>query len=143
MLVGIKEASGLGWNKIAQILGVSRQAIYDWIEGKSITPEHHLMIMNLSEVFQKLPPKNALSIRTFILCGQFEGIPMLDVLKRGECELFIQVYKNKDGRFQSFTQEQRAFGLDNLAIEDRMSLREDGPTPEQSVTRIGKASRRE
>jgi len=146
LLKEIKELSGLSWIRLAQIVGVSRQAIYDWLDEKSISPQYVEKIRQLAGVFRNFSGVKPFVVRSIILAEKEGSTSGLDLLTQNRYQEFL-VCANS---YQNEPMGDRAFMdsvlVDDLSVVERLSFIESPPkkgaTQSKIERRPGKAHRR-
>ena len=80
----IRRLSGLTWEELADLFGVSRRSIHHWANGKAVTAKHDRMIRNTLAAIRHLDRGDQVGTRALLLTiDQATGISALDLLKNG------------------------------------------------------------
>ncbi len=75
-LAALRELSGLTWNQLARLFGVSRRAVHFWAEGRPLTPSHEEQLQRLLAVVQELDRGTPRANRALLLVAR-PGEPMV------------------------------------------------------------------
>src|SRR6266498_5567216 len=67
------EASGLTWEQLARLFGVSRRAVHNWANGGRMTDFHAGLLSRLTRVIDQLPAADAASRRAYLLAPGEDG----------------------------------------------------------------------
>ncbi|HET7108118.1 MAG TPA: hypothetical protein VFI38_14995 [Candidatus Acidoferrum sp.] len=84
LLSTIRDVFALRMSEVAQIFGVSRRAVYDWLEGVTPKPETTARIYALSKYADELKTSGLSSIEHFIYRPVVGDRSLLDLLKSGD-----------------------------------------------------------
>ena len=132
MLRDLKAVTGLSWNRIGELCGVSRRAVYDWLEGKPIADHNLKRILTTCEVVKNLAFDSPFQVRTFLLYGGATDATPFQLLKNGTYDEFLRVAGSA-----SFT-DQEPF----VSALDRLDARHDVVHTDLSGKKRGTAARR-
>jgi transcriptional regulator with XRE-family HTH domain len=80
-ILEIRRRSGLTWEELADLFGVSRRSIHHWASGKAVTAEHDQHIRRTLVVIRQLDQGEAKHMRDFLLAPAADGILAFDLLK--------------------------------------------------------------
>ena len=84
----LKASTGLSWNKIAELFNVSRRAVYDWLEGNTVSDQNYAKLLSVSEAIDILELSSAFQVRTFLLFHNEAGVTPFSLLKEGRYDEF-------------------------------------------------------
>jgi hypothetical protein len=84
LLSTVRDVFALRMSDVAQIFGVSRRAVYDWLEGVTPKPETTARIYALSKYADEFKTSGLSSIEHFIHRPVVAGRSLLDLLKSGD-----------------------------------------------------------
>ena len=118
----LKNTTGMSWSKIAELFNVSRRAVYDWLEGKSIA-EH-----NLSSLYSVVKAVDSLNLpsphhtRLVLLYKTPTGTSPFRLLKEARYEEFRRLRVD-----ETIEQFGKALERDpsRITLIDRLSVNED------------------
>lgn len=82
----LRRLSGLTWDELAEMLGVTRQAANDWANGKPMKPVNAQKLRALLEGFHALPRMGAAEVRAALLAPLPAGGRAIDMLRAGAIE---------------------------------------------------------
>lgn len=80
VLRGIRRISGLTWEELACVMGVSRRSLHLWDGGGNLTQEHLHRLHELSALMQRLDKGNPVHLRNLLL-KVFDGKNALERLR--------------------------------------------------------------
>lgn len=80
----IRRRSGLTWEELGHLFGVSRRSAHHWASGKPVTPEHERMIRRMLASIRRLDQGNQAATRARLLAvDENLGASVLELLKEG------------------------------------------------------------
>jgi len=80
----IRRRSGLTWEQLGRLFGVSRRSVHHWASGKAVTPEHERMIRRMLASIRRLDRGSQAATRARLLAlDKRSGVTVLDLLKEG------------------------------------------------------------
>ena len=79
----LRRLTALTWEDLGDLLGVSRQAVHDWANGKPIKPGNAEKLRVLVAAFRALPLTDAAGRRAALLSRLSDGRRPLDLLQDG------------------------------------------------------------
>ncbi|NCN28174.1 hypothetical protein GW915_11415 [bacterium] len=132
LLKEIKDLSGLSWIRIARLVGVSRQAIYDLLDEKSVSPQYFEKICQLAKVFRNFAGVKPFVVRSFILAEKEDSTSGFDLLRLNRYQEFLDYancYQNEPLGYRSFMD---SVLVDDLSVVERLSFIE--PLPKKGAT---------
>jgi hypothetical protein len=95
LLKNIRDIFALRTSELAQIFGVSRRAVYDWLEGVTPRPDTVNKIYALSIYADKLKKANITHVEHYLHRPVVSGLSLLELLKSGQnIETAIDVIKH-------------------------------------------------
>lgn len=126
LLSTVRDVFALRMSEVAQIFGVSRRAVYDWLEGVTPKPETTARIYTLSKYAEGLKASGLSNIEHYMHRPVVSGRSLLDLLKSGEAvEEAIDIIKRtaseeannrkKLGRRTSETNTANVDGFDEVS----------------------------
>lgn len=77
----LREASGLTWEQLARIFGVSRRAVHNWANGGRMTVRHAEILSHISRLVADLPASDPASRRDLLLAPGRGGRSMFDAFR--------------------------------------------------------------
>jgi transcriptional regulator with XRE-family HTH domain len=80
-ILEVRRRSGLTWEELADLFGVSRRSIHHWASGKAVTAEHEQHIRRTLVVIRQLDQGGAKHMRDFLLTPAADGVHAFDLLK--------------------------------------------------------------
>jgi hypothetical protein len=83
MLAEIKRMTGFGWKEIGDVLGCSRQTVYNWTQGTAVRPENAKRISALHETV-KFFDRGSQHENAELIATAYAGRTLLDMLTSGE-----------------------------------------------------------
>ena len=69
----LHDSSGLTWEQLARLFGVSRRAVHNWANGGRMTDFHAGLLSRLTRVIDQLPAADAASRRAYLLAPGEDG----------------------------------------------------------------------
>ena len=136
ILQQLKGSTGLSWKKIAELFGVSRRAVYDWLEGKSMSEQNYSKLISVEEAVASINYSTAFQLRTFLLFGNSGGENPFQLLKEERYEEFSRLAQGGEYNFE------KPDDLTGLSPADRLSALQDKVHTDLPGKRRSKASRR-
>jgi transcriptional regulator with XRE-family HTH domain len=79
----IRRLSGLTWDELAEMFGVTRQAANDWANGKAMKPANAHKVQAVLSAFRALPRTSAPQVRIALLATLPSGERPLDLIRTG------------------------------------------------------------
>ncbi|MEU9824745.1 helix-turn-helix domain-containing protein [Micromonospora chersina] len=77
----LRDMSGLTWDQIAKLFGVSRRAIHHWVNGGRMTARNSEVLRDLLQRFVALPAQDMPERRNLILAPDESGYSLYDRLR--------------------------------------------------------------
>jgi len=81
-LVELRDSSGLTWDQIARLFGVSRRAVHHWASGDNMNSHNHELLSRLSAVVNGLPGATGSEKKQELLRPRENGDSIFDVLRQ-------------------------------------------------------------
>lgn len=78
---GLREDSGLTWDQLAKVFGVSRRAAHLWAAGKPMNAGHEELLYRLTTVIKKLPGNTPNEKRAGLLRAQANSRSIYDQIR--------------------------------------------------------------
>ena len=78
----LRRISGLTWDQLAQIFGVSRRTMHLWASGKPMTVEHETKLHRITAFVHKISRGDARRTRAALLSVGREGVSALELLEQ-------------------------------------------------------------
>ena len=132
LLRDLKATTGLSWSKIGELFGVSRRAVYDWLEGKPVAAHNYERLLSTHEAMRNVSFDSPFHARTFLLFSDAAGATPFQVLKDGAYSDFI--------RFAGVSTVASVEPL--ISVAARLSARQDTVHTDLPGRRRSTASRR-
>ena len=83
-IMEIRRRSGLTWEELGDLFGVSRRSIHHWANGKPVSARHDRMIRRMLTALHRLDQGDRAGTRTLLLTvDPAMGVPTLELLKDG------------------------------------------------------------
>lgn len=70
--------SGLTWDQLSKLFGVSRNALFNWSAGGRMTLAHQAILDELADIVARLPADNSTDRRKLLLTPDGEGYSIYD-----------------------------------------------------------------
>jgi DNA-binding transcriptional regulator YiaG len=80
----LRLVSGLSWDQLARLFGVSRRAVHFWVSGKPMTLANEERLYSLLSVFRKMDRGSAAENRALLFGFSERGETPFELLVRGE-----------------------------------------------------------
>lgn len=80
----LRRLSGLTWDQLARLLGVSRRSLHFWASGKPMTPRHEERLQRLLAVIGTIDRGSASATRAALLGPGGDGLIPFDLLAAGD-----------------------------------------------------------
>lgn len=119
----LRMVSGLTWDQIARLLGVSRRSVHFWASGEPVRASHHERVQRLLAVMRQIDRGTASENRALLLSAGVDGALPFDVLADGRFEEALELMKKGPGRTRPT--------LTPLSPEEQLAR--TPPPPEQLV----------
>jgi transcriptional regulator with XRE-family HTH domain len=123
----LRSLSGLTWEQMARLLGVSRRSVHFWASGEPVRASHQERVERLLAVLRQVDRGTATENRALVLNSCADGTLPFDVLADGRFAEAIELMKKGPGRTRPV--------LTTLSPEDQLA-RTPSP-PEQLVDASG------
>ena len=79
----LRRLSGLTWDQLARLFGVSRRSVHFWASGKPMAPSNEEHLRRLLAVVRKVDRGSARANRAILLGADEDGISLFDLLAAG------------------------------------------------------------
>ena len=112
----IKKRSGFTWDQLAQLFGVGRRSLHNWMNGQPMTQEHENVLHRVREIVHLVDEPNALVVRGR-LRDRTRGASIVDLVS--------------SGRFD----DARTVALGGVVADDFAALRSSSPALSDDVRR--------
>lgn len=129
----LRRLSGLTWEQIARLLGVSRRSVHLWASGEPVRASHQERVQRLLAVLRQVDRGSATENRALLLNASADGALLFDVLADGRFEEALKLMKKGPGRTRPV--------LTPLSPEERLARTPS--LPEQLVDASGDRVHRE
>ncbi len=96
-LLELRRLTGLTWEQLARLFGVSRRTLHFWASGKPINARNEEHLRRLLAVLRQADRGTASENRAMLLTGQAGNLP-LDLLAERRYEAFLQLAGQGPGR---------------------------------------------
>lgn len=94
----IRRLSGLTWEQVSGIFGVSRRAAHDWGAGKRLSPNNRQQVAKVLSVLRSIDRGSAEANQALLHSPLKDGRTFLDLLCSGEFEEAIRLARKGPGR---------------------------------------------
>lgn len=132
----LKDITGLSWVKIAELFGVSRRAVYDWLEGRSVSDKNYLKLISMKEAIRGSGLKKSFQVRIFLMTQTPNGITPFEMLKNEDYSGFSRARLNRADEDTSMVDTRF------ISLKDRLSAEQETVHVDLPGERRTKASRR-
>lgn len=78
----VRRRSGLTWDQLSRLFGVTRRALHFWASGKAMTATHEEHLQRVLAVIRRLDRGSSSATRTLLLSTRRGGVTLLDLLAR-------------------------------------------------------------
>jgi DNA-binding transcriptional regulator YiaG len=82
-LLELRRVSGLTWDQLARLFGITRRSLHFWASGKPLTPAHEERLHRLLATVRRLDRGSAHANRTLLLGMHADGCIPFDLLVAG------------------------------------------------------------
>ncbi|TFD74874.1 hypothetical protein E3T54_13065 [Cryobacterium sp. Sr8] len=82
LVLALHEESGLTWDQIARLLGVSRRAVHMWGSGGNLNAQNYESLAKLVALIRTLPGDSPSEKRTALLAPRDSSLSYFDALRR-------------------------------------------------------------
>ncbi len=93
----LRRLSGLTWERLAKVLGVSRRSLHFWASGKPINTANEERLFRMLAVLKAADRGSARENRAMLLTEQ-RGVIPVDLLAMGRCSEFLDLVGRGPGR---------------------------------------------
>ncbi len=90
-LTELRLRSGLTWEQISRLFGVSRRALHFWASGKAMTPANQEHLQRVLAALRRIDRGSPTATRTVLLDAGLEGLVPFDLLRAGHYDRAIAV----------------------------------------------------
>lgn len=97
MVSEIRRLTGYGWDRIARLLGCTRQAMHKWVSGGKISDENRAKLAQLHAVLRYIDRGLAEETRR-VLDRDYDGYTLADMLAEGRFEKVREIAGRGSGR---------------------------------------------
>jgi DNA-binding transcriptional regulator YiaG len=118
-LLELRRVSGLTWDQLARLFGVTRRSLHFWVSGKPLNPVNEERLHKLLATIRKLNRGSAGETRSLLLSVREDGVIPYEFLIEGQYEAVVSLL----GPGQALSRSQ----LSPLSIASRMARKP--PTP--------------
>lgn len=92
----LRRISGLTWDEMAGLFGVTRRAIHHWANGSSLKPEHLRQVHAVLVILRRVARKSAEETRANLLAPLRDGRTPLQLLQSGEFDTVVALLGAKE-----------------------------------------------
>jgi DNA-binding transcriptional regulator YiaG len=85
-ILELRRVSGLTWDQLARLFGITRRSLHFWATGKPLTPAHQERLHRLLATIRRLDRGSAHANRTLLLSAHDDGGIPLDLLMAEQYE---------------------------------------------------------
>jgi DNA-binding transcriptional regulator YiaG len=85
-ILELRRVSGLTWDQLARLFGITRRSLHFWASGKPLTPAHEERLHRLLATVRRLDRGSAHANRTLLLGVHADGRIPFDLLVEGQYE---------------------------------------------------------
>jgi DNA-binding transcriptional regulator YiaG len=85
-ILELRRVSGLTWDQLARLFGITRRSLHFWASGKPLTPAHEERLSRLLATVRRLDRGSAHANRTLLLGVHADGCLPFDLLVAGQYE---------------------------------------------------------
>ena len=94
----IRRLSGLTWDELATVFGVSRRSLHHWANGKPISAANEDRVQRVLATLQEIDRGEAHRNRALLMAPSPEGGLVIDLLRRGDFEAVERLVQAGPGR---------------------------------------------
>ncbi|HEY5958499.1 MAG TPA: hypothetical protein VIV60_18180 [Polyangiaceae bacterium] len=94
----LRRLSGLTWDQLARIFGVSRRSLHFWASGKPMAPSNEEHLQRVLAVVRKIDRGSASANRAALLAGRKDGLLPFDLLIAKDYERVTSLLGEGDAR---------------------------------------------
>jgi hypothetical protein len=87
----LRRLSGLTWDQLGRLLGVSRRSLHFWAAGKAMTPANEEHLHRVLAAIRKIDRGTAAANRAALLAASKDGEIPLDLLAAGQYDRVVAV----------------------------------------------------
>lgn len=80
-LLQVRESSGLTWDQLARLFGVSRRAVHHWASGDNMNAHNHELLTRLTTLVGELPGETPAEKRSELLRARDGGKSAFDLFR--------------------------------------------------------------
>lgn len=92
----LRSLSGLTWDQLARLLGVSRRSLHLWASGKPMAATNQEKLARVLAILKQLDRGTAVANRTWLLAPSAEGQLPFDLLKVGAYGQVVALWPRSD-----------------------------------------------
>jgi DNA-binding transcriptional regulator YiaG len=93
----LRRLSGLSWDQLARVFGVTRRALHFWASGKTMTPSNEEHLQRVLAAVRAVDRGSSSANRTSLLTVHEDGLTAADLLASREYERAISVIGRGSG----------------------------------------------
>ncbi|PKN56512.1 MAG: transcriptional regulator [Deltaproteobacteria bacterium HGW-Deltaproteobacteria-14] len=94
----LRRLSGLTWEQLARLFGVSRRSLHFWASGKALAPSNEEHLQRLLRVVRAVDRGSASANRAVLLAAGGDGVIPFDLLAAGRYDAALQTLGTGTGR---------------------------------------------
>lgn len=94
----LRRVSGLSWEALAEIFGVSRRSLHFWASGKRLSDENEKHLRHVINVVEFIDRGTARKNRALLLTPDDSGVTGLNLLTKKDYEIFKERFGRGQGR---------------------------------------------
>jgi len=87
----LRRLSGLTWDQLGRLLGVSRRSLHFWASGKAMTPANEEHLHRVLATIRKIDRGTAAANRAVLLAASKDGASTFDVLADGQYDRVVAI----------------------------------------------------
>lgn len=136
----LRRLSGLTWDELASVFGVSRRALHHWASGSTLTPAHLHQVHQVLHLVRRLSLGVSDALRARLLTPSVSGATGIDLLRAGD-------YAGVERAFGGASLEARLSTMAagdvsaHLPLSAALATLEDRPVRSVRSSRIARAVR--
>jgi transcriptional regulator with XRE-family HTH domain len=94
----LRRSSGLTWDQLARLFGVSRRSLHFWASGSAMTPANEERLQRVLAEIRKVDRGSATANRAMLLAAGPDGALPLDLLAAGQYERALRSMRALGGQ---------------------------------------------
>ncbi len=96
-IMEVRRLTGLTWEKLADVFGVSRRSLHSWASGRKLKEKNEERVYSVRDTIREIDRGTARENRTLLLSKR-DGVAPIGLLRKGDYKAFVKLVGAGPGR---------------------------------------------